>query len=105
MTRYAALLFIVLLATPAPAADLPRGQIIPKLASAAAPDQSYSLYLPSNYTPERPWPIVYAFDSRGIDNGREMIELFRAGAERFGVIVASSNDSSNVVAMEENFRS
>lgn len=74
-------------------------------ASAPAADPSYTLHLPGNYTPERAWPIVYVFDSRGIDTGREMIELFRAGAERFGIIVASSNDSSNVVAMDENFRS
>lgn len=97
--------FALLLLSPASATDLPRGEIIPKLTSAASPDRGYALYLPKAYTPERPWPIVYVFDSRGIDTGREMIELFREGAERFGVVVASSNDSSNVVAMDENFRS
>jgi hypothetical protein len=89
----------------APAAELPCGQVIPNIAGAADPDRSYALYLPSAYTPERPWPIVYVFDSRGIDNGQAMIDLFKAGAERFGFIVASSNDSSGIVPMEENFRS
>lgn len=105
MVRALAALVVFLAAQGAQSADLPRGQIIPKVVSAAAPDRTYALYLPRDYTPERAWPIVYAFDSRGIGNGREMIELFQAGAERFGVIVASSNDSSNVVAMDENFRS
>lgn len=106
MTRPTFLVLLALLAAQGvEAADLPRGQIIPKLVSAAAPDRSYALYLPKDYTPERAWPVVYVFDSRGIDTGREMIELFTAGAERFGVIVASANESSNVVAMDENFRS
>lgn len=105
MTRETLSALLLLLAVPVFAADFPRGEVIPRIVSAAVPDRSYSLYLPASYTPERAWPIVYVFDSRGIDNGREMIELFREGAERFGVLVASSNDSSNVVAMEENFRS
>jgi tetratricopeptide (TPR) repeat protein len=79
--------------------------VIPKIVSAAQADRSYALYLPSAYRPDRPWPIVYAFDSRGISYDRELIELLAAGAERFGVIVASANESSNTVPMEENFRS
>lgn len=99
-----ALLLTLFQASPA-APELPRGQIVPKIVCAAAPDRGYALYLPSSYRPGRPWPIVYAFDSRGIDNGRDMIELFRPGAERFGFVIASSADSSAVVPMEENFRS
>ncbi len=91
------------LASPVP--DFPRGQVIPKVVCTGQPECSYALYLPSAYQPDRPWPIVYAFDSRGIDYDHELIELFKAGAERFGVIVASSNDSSNTVPMEENFGS
>lgn len=102
--RFLALL-LLLAAAPLPAAELPRGEVIPKIVCAGQPDRSYALYLPSSYSPERPWPIVYVFDSRGIDTGREMIELFTAGAERFGFVVASSNDSSALVPMEENFRS
>lgn len=99
-----ALLLILPQASP-PAPELPRGQVVPKIVCAGAPDRGYSLYLPSSYRPDRPWPIVYAFDSRGIDNGRDMVELFKEGAERFGFVVASSSDSSAVVPMEENFRS
>lgn len=102
------LLLLLLLPQAAPSAPppaLPRGKIVPKVVCAAAPDRGYALYLPSSYRPDRPWPIVYAFDSRGIDNGRDMIELFKEGAERFGSVVASSADSSAVVPMEENFRS
>lgn len=104
-------LLALLLAVPALAAEapaplsFPRGQIVEKVVFAADPGESYSLYLPSGYTPDRAWPIVYVFDSRGIDTGREMIEIFKKGAERLGMIVASSNGSSNVIPMDENFRS
>ena len=105
MTRLLPALLLILPQASPPAQELPRGQVVPKVVCAAAPDRGYSLYLPASYRPDRPWPIVYAFDSRGIDNGRDMIELFKEGAERFGFVVASSSDSSAVVPMEENFRS
>lgn len=99
-----ALLLFLPQASPA-APELPRGQVVPKVVCTGAPDRGYALYLPASYRPGRPWPIVYAFDSRGIDNGRDMVELFKEGAERFGFVIASSADSSAVVPMEENFRS
>ncbi len=107
--KAAVLLFLLLplpaYAAPAPPPDLPRGQVIPRIVCAGQPDRSYALYLPSGYRADRPWPVVYAFDSRGIDYAKDFIELFQAGAERFGFVVASANESSNVVPMEENFRS
>lgn len=98
-------LLLLLAAAPAAAlpvsAGLPRGQIVERVACAADAGKEYALYLPSGYTPERKWPIVYAFDSKG--NGQEIAGLLRAGAERFGWIVASSHNSSNLAPMAENF--
>ncbi len=88
----------------AAARDLPRGQVIPKLVCAADPTTSYALYLPKAYRPDRTWPVVYVLDSRGINEDREMIELFQPGAERFGWVVASSNESSGLVPMSENIQ-
>ena len=101
----AALFLLPLQALAAAPPELPRGQIIPRIVCAGQPDRSYALYLPSSYRPDRQWPIVYAFDSRGIHPDKNLIELLKPGAERFGVIVVSSNDSSNTIPMEENFRS
>ena len=61
--------------------------------------QSYALYLPSGYTPKKKWPIVYVFDP--FARGREAVELFREGAERYGYIVAGSNNSRNGSWKEE----
>ena len=55
--------------------------------------QSYTLYLPRAYTPERKWPIIYVFDpfARGI----VPVELMKGAAERAGFIVVASNNSQN----------
>jgi predicted esterase len=73
--------------------DLPKGQIIDKVTCARDPAQSYSLYLPSNYDPARKWPVLYAFDPGA--RGRVPVERFREAAERFGWIIAGSNNSRN----------
>jgi len=102
-----ALLALLLLLAAAPAAalpvsaELPRGQVVERVACAADEAQAYALYLPAGYTPERKWPIVYAFDSHG--HGADIARLLRAGAERHGWIIASSHNSSNLAPMQENF--
>jgi tetratricopeptide (TPR) repeat protein len=83
-----------------PRLTLPKGKIIDKVACAATPGQSYALYLPTAYTPDRAWPIVYALDARS--DGPGIAELFRAGAELYGYIVASSNNSASDTAVDPN---
>ena len=72
---------------------LQTGIVLPDVHSIAQPEQSYALYLPSNYSSNRPWPIVYAFDpgARGINP----VELMSAGAEKYGYILVGSNNSRN----------
>ncbi len=57
------------------------------------PDQTYALYLPSSYTPTKQWPIIYAFDPSA--RGDRPIDTFKAAAEKYGYIVAASNNSRN----------
>jgi dienelactone hydrolase len=73
--------------------DLRPGVLLPKVFCATQSEQSYALYLPSNYTHEKPWPIVYAFDPAA--RGNIPVELMKEAAERFGYIVAGSNNSRN----------
>ncbi|HEY0077210.1 MAG TPA: tetratricopeptide repeat protein [Pyrinomonadaceae bacterium] len=75
------------------AQELPRGRIVERVAVRENPSQSYALYLPSGYTPEKRWPILYCFDPAA--RGALPVELFRAAAERYGWIVAGSNNSRN----------
>jgi predicted esterase len=83
----------LLAASVAASQDLPRGQTIDAVKCAADPSQSYALYLPTAYSPERTWPLLMAFHPGA--NGRAMVEKFRAAAEQYGYIVAGSNNSRN----------
>lgn len=100
-----ALLLLLLAAGTAAAAELARGTVIEKVVCADHPDQAYALYLPSTYTPERRWPVLYAFDARS--QGKAVAELFQQAAERYGWIVVSSWSTESDVAgdrpMEGNF--
>ncbi len=75
-----------------PIAPVP-GQIDLHRICAAKPDQTYALYLPSSYTPTKQWPIIYAFDPSA--RGDRPIDTFKAAAEKYGYIVAASNNSRN----------
>ena len=73
--------------------ELPRGQVIDSVQCAADSTQSYSLYLPSTYTAERAWPLLMGFHPGA--RGRAIVEKYREAAERYGYIVAASNNSRN----------
>ena len=75
------------------AAHLTPGTVIPKVICAGNPQLSYALYLPSAYSPEKKWPILYAFDPGA--RGEVAVETIRAAAEKAGYIVVASNDSRN----------
>ncbi len=71
----------------------PLGLIVEHVTCPGHPDQSYALYLPSNYSPERSWPIVYSFDPAA--RGKIPVQLQKEAAERYGYILAASNNSRN----------
>jgi predicted esterase len=71
----------------------PPGRIIERVSCETDPTQTYALYLPSAYTPERRWPILFLMDPRG--RALVPLELFQEGAERRGYILASSYDTSS----------
>jgi predicted esterase len=73
--------------------SIPRGQIVERIETLDDSSQSYALYLPSNYTPDRKWPVLYAFDPGA--RGRVPVERFKEAAEKYGWIVLGSNNSRN----------
>jgi hypothetical protein len=66
---------------------------ITQVTSLDDPTQSYWVYLPSRYSTERAWPILYAFDP--FARGRTAVEVYKDAAEKYGYIVAGSNNSRN----------
>ena len=52
------------------AQDFPRGTIVDDVKCAADASQSYALYLPSAYSPDRPWNLLVAFPATRLSAAR-----------------------------------
>ena len=74
-------------------AEIPKGRLIETVICADEPTQSYALYLPSNYSDERKWPVLFAFDPGA--RGKVPVERYRDAAQKFGWLVIGSNNSRN----------
>ena len=71
----------------------PAGTLVPSVTCKSNAKETYALYLPSAYSAARKWPIVYVFDPGG--RGQVAAAVVQAAAEKFGYIVAASNNSKN----------
>src|SRR5678815_5301907 len=69
------------------------GKLVEHVTCPADPSQTFSLYLPSAYETTRRWPLLLVFDPGG--RGARAAEVFRDAAERYGWIVAASENSRN----------
>jgi len=76
-----------------PLQDIQKDEIIDKIICQDKPEQSYALYLPPDYTPEKTWPILIAFDPGA--RGRIPLDHFIEAAQKYGYIIAGSNNSKN----------
>lgn len=84
---------VLLPSTTASAQALTPGVIHDDIAVAGDPGESYALYLPSDYSADRPWSLLLGFHPGA--RGRAIVETYRAAAERYGYVVAASNTSRN----------
>jgi len=75
------------------AQELPRGQVLERVTLRDNEQQSYALYLPSRYSPEHSWPILYCLDPGA--RGRIPVDRFAQAAEKSGFLVVGSNNSRN----------
>ncbi|PTY05181.1 hypothetical protein DB347_17080 [Opitutaceae bacterium EW11] len=74
------------------------GEVVDPVPCADAPGHSYAAYLPPNYSSDRAWPVILAFDPAG--NGRRAIEVFLPAARRYGYVVIGSNNCRNGASEE-----
>ena len=94
--RSVLLFALLLVAAPVvarPADEIKPGTLVPRVVVADQPAQTYALYLPSTYSADRAWPIIYCFDPGA--RGSDPVENLRSAAETFGWIVVGSNNSQN----------
>ncbi|HVD92898.1 MAG TPA: hypothetical protein VNC21_11470 [Vicinamibacterales bacterium] len=94
MGRFVAVVLAVLWGgVAARAQDIPLGTIVDNIPCLSDPAQTYALYVPSSYSPDRPSSLLMAFHPGA--RGRAMVEKYAAAAEKYGYIVAGSNTSRN----------
>ncbi len=79
--------------------NFPKGEIIEKVICKIDASQSYALYLPSTYSIDKTYPVMYAFDAHG--TGKLPVSMYKDLAEQFGYILVGSNNSKNGTAWEE----
>jgi hypothetical protein len=87
------LILAVMVGRTASGQDLPPGHIIDDVQCKDDAAQHYALYVPSNFTPLGRWPVIFIFDAMG--RGRTGVERYQAAAEKYGYLVAGSNNSRN----------
>ena len=68
-----------------------RGEVIEVVETLHDPAFTYALYVPTSYTADKAWPVLYVLDPRG--RAVMALELFRQAAERNGFLVVSSYQS------------
>lgn len=73
--------------------EFEKGRIIDRVLCAKDAAYSYALYLPSSYSNDEQWPVIFCFDPRA--QGRRPVELLQPAAETYGYILAGSLDSKN----------
>ncbi len=60
---------------------------------------SYALYLPSGYSNDSTYPLMYAFDPSG--SGKIPLNLYKELADKYGYILVGSNNSKNGMTWQE----
>ena len=76
------------------------GEIADRVQSLHDPEQTFAVYLPSAYTADRSWPVLFLMDPRG--RARVPLEQFRAAAERLGYVLVSSYNTASDTAEDLN---
>lgn len=79
---------------------LAKGAITDSLSVDSSPSESYALYLPTDFSMDKPWPIVFVFDLEG--KGKMVLRLFQQAAQNHGYVLAASNSLRDTLSLSEN---
>jgi hypothetical protein len=93
MQKFILLSCLILLSTASLKAQIKTGVVIDSIFCAGNSKQSYAAFLPSNYTPNSKWPIIYFFDPDA--DGSTPIKKYAEVANELGYIIVCSNNSKN----------
>mgnify|MGYP000238374427 CR=1 FL=1 len=63
-------------------------------------NESFALYLPTNFDASKEWPVLFVFDMEG--RNKQALAMFKEAAEDQGYILASSNNVTDTLSLSEN---
>jgi predicted esterase len=75
------------------------GKVITHIACLKDTSISYSIYLPTDYSTEKEFPLILAFDPHA--SGNLPVDKYDSLAENYGYILIGSNNSKNGLPMNE----
>ena len=73
--------------------ELKRGKVLDTVTCTDNQSYSYALYLPSYYNDSLKWPVIFILEP--VARGALATNVFKLAAEKYGYIIACSNDSRN----------
>ncbi|MDP4266863.1 MAG: hypothetical protein Q8880_05465 [Bacteroidota bacterium] len=76
-----------------PDKSIVKGKVIEKVYCSGDSTQSYAIYVPKEYTEDKEWGIIYAFDSHA--KGKLPVMKYKDLAEKYNLIIVGSNNSQN----------
>ncbi|MBE0649578.1 MAG: hypothetical protein IH595_01940 [Bacteroidales bacterium] len=77
----------------APLAAFQPGVVVDRVPCAADTSESYALYLPSDYNPNKVYPVVFFFDAHA--RGALVVKKYKSVAQSLNFILVASNNSEN----------
>lgn len=94
----------ILLGLPLSAQELrlQKGMVMDSLEVNDTINQTFSVYLPTSYQPDKALAVLFIFDSKG--RGKVAAQLFKPAAEAQGYMLISSNDIDQDKTLQENVK-
>lgn len=78
---------------------LKKGKVLKKVPHREYSTESYALYLPSGYTREKRWPVLFLFDAHA--RGVMAVQKYDSLAGQYGMILLASNNAKNSLGEAE----
>jgi len=77
-----------------------KGRIVDSLMVGDSLNQSFALYLPRTFKVKGQWPVAFAFNTKG--KGKAALVRLQRAAEKYGYILAASNNIYDTISLSEN---
>ena len=82
--------------------SLRKGAVTDNLSVNDSLSETFAIYLPTNYSNEKSWPVFFVFDPEG--RGKSVVQLFRQPGEEQGYVIVASNNINSKDSLLNNLK-